>query len=82
MLEYDEYAYYEKALEISHEIIDSVEKSTNQTILWRLLYVRGCAYHKLGETDLACKDWKLAVEYGYKEDEEEKQKRKERCADF
>ena len=64
MLEYDEYAYYEKALEISHEIIDSVEKSTNQTILWRLLYVRGCAYHKLGEADLACKDWKRGIELG------------------
>ncbi|WP_338767147.1 hypothetical protein WAF17_05235 [Bernardetia sp. ABR2-2B] len=64
MLEYNEYAYYEKALEISHEIIDIVEKSTNQTILWRLLYVRGCAYHKLGETDLACKDWQRGIELG------------------
>lgn len=64
MLECNEYAYYEKALEISYEIIDSVEKSTNQTILWRLLYVRGCAYHKLGEADLACKDWKRGIELG------------------
>ncbi|WP_375562653.1 hypothetical protein ACE193_08985 [Bernardetia sp. OM2101] len=64
MLEYNEYAYYEKALEISHEIIDCVEKSSNQTILWRLLYVRGCAYHKLGDADLACKDWKRGIELG------------------
>ncbi len=64
MLECDEYAYYEKALAISHEIVDIVEKSTNQTILWRLLYVRGCAYHKLGDADLACKDWKRGIELG------------------
>ncbi|AFM03464.1 hypothetical protein Fleli_1017 [Bernardetia litoralis DSM 6794] len=64
MLECNEYAYYEKALEISNEIVDIVEKSTNQTILWRLLYVRGCAYHKLGDADLACKDWKKGIELG------------------
>ena len=64
MLEYNNYAYYEKSLETSHKIIDIVEKSTNQTILWRLLYVRGCAYHKLGEADLACKDWKRGIELG------------------
>lgn len=64
MLECNEYAYYEKALEISNEIVDIVEKSTNQTILWRLLYVRGCAYHKLGDADLACQDWKRGIELG------------------
>jgi tetratricopeptide (TPR) repeat protein len=64
MLECNEYVYYEKSLEISNEIVDIVEKSTNQTILWRLLYVRGCAYHKLGNADLACQDWKRGIELG------------------
>lgn len=64
MLDYGRYDYYEKSLEISHKLISIVEKSTNQTILWRLLYVRGCAYHKLGEADLACKDWKRGIELG------------------
>lgn len=64
ILKYSQYAYYEKSLEISHKLIDIVEKSTNQTIMWRLLYVRGFVYHKLGEADLACKDWKRGFELG------------------
>ena len=64
LLEFNKLEYYKKAIKNCTKCIDELEKATNQTILWRLLYVRGCAYHKLGEADLACKDWKRGIELG------------------
>ena len=67
---------YEEALKVIEEILEIDSKYEYA------IYKRGSIHYKLGNTEAACQDWKLAVEYGYKEDEEEKQKRKERCTDF
>ncbi|WP_375562652.1 hypothetical protein ACE193_08980 [Bernardetia sp. OM2101] len=64
LLDLGNYDFYRNALENCTNSIEEVQKSSNQTILWRLLYVRGCAYHKLGDADLACKDWKRGIELG------------------
>ncbi len=67
---------YEEALGIVEAILE-IDKKHNKAI-----YERGSIHYKQGNTEAACKDWKLAIEYGYKEDTEEKEKRKERCANF
>ena len=65
---------YQESIKVLEEILEIDSKYQYA------IYKRGSAHYKLGNTEVACKDWKLAIEYRYKEDEEEKEKRKERCA--
>ncbi|WP_338767145.1 hypothetical protein WAF17_05230 [Bernardetia sp. ABR2-2B] len=65
---------YQEALIIIEETLE-IDKKFNQAI-----YKRGSIQNKLGNKEAACEDWKLAIEYGYKEDEKEKEKRKEKCS--
>ncbi len=67
---------YEEALQTIEEILQLDEKYN------KAIYKRGSIYDEQGKTEAACKDWKLAIEYGYKEDDEEKEKRKQKCAAF
>ncbi|WP_375562650.1 hypothetical protein ACE193_08965 [Bernardetia sp. OM2101] len=66
--------HYEEALGIIEEIL-KIDEKHNKSI-----YKKGSIHYKQGNTEAACKDWKLAVESGYKESNEEKEKWKEKCA--
>lgn len=64
---------YDKALKVIEEILEIDSKYKDA------IYKRGSIYHKQGNTEAACKDWKLAIEYGYTESIDEIEKRRERC---
>lgn len=64
---------YQESLEVWEELLKENSKYEYA------IYEKGSTHYKLGNTEAACQDWKLAIEYGYKETQEEKEKRKQRC---